>query len=80
MLCFGGLPFSWRDAMIVPITKPAKDYNDPNCPVALSSCVCKAMERMILFGLWKPLNSSQKTKWLPENQKHNESPCVSRLL
>ena len=45
----GEFPPSWREATIIPIAKPWKDCKDPNNfrPIALTSCVCKAMERMI---------------------------------
>ena len=40
---------SWRQSHIVPIPKPDKDTtNQTNYrPIALTSCVCKVMERMI---------------------------------
>ncbi len=42
-------PSLWREATIIPIPKPGKDATDSNnyCPIALTSCVCKTMERMI---------------------------------
>ncbi|HIP82064.1 MAG TPA: reverse transcriptase-like protein, partial [Desulfocapsa sulfexigens] len=45
----GSFPTSWREATIVPIPKPGKDHTDPTNyrPIALTSCVCKTMERMI---------------------------------
>ena len=42
-------PNSWRDAIIIPIPKPGKDSSNP-CnyrPIALTSCLCKTMERMV---------------------------------
>ena len=44
--CF--LP-SWREAVVIPIPKPGKDHLDPGNfrPIALTSCLCKTMERMI---------------------------------
>ena len=44
--CF---PPSWREVVIIPITKPNKDHSDPGNfrPRALTSCLCKTMERMI---------------------------------
>ena len=42
-------PTSWRDAIIIPIPKPGKDSSNP-CnyrPIALTSCLCKTMERMV---------------------------------
>ena len=43
------LPPSWREATIIPIPKPGKDHSNPTNyrPIALTSCICKTMERMI---------------------------------
>ena len=56
----GEFPPSWREAIIIPIAKPGKDSNDPNNyrPIALTSCVCKTMERMINDRLVWYLESS----------------------
>ena len=45
----GDFPQSWRDAIVIPIPKPGKDTNDPSNyrPIALTSCICKTMERMV---------------------------------
>ena len=45
----GNFPASWKEAMIIPIPKPGKDDTNANNyhPIALTSCVCKTMERMI---------------------------------
>ena len=45
----GKFPPSWREACIIPVPKPGKDHTDPSNyrPIALTSCVCKTMERMI---------------------------------
>ena len=42
-------PPSWTEAIVIPITKPGKDATDPSNyrPIALTSCICKTMERMI---------------------------------
>ena len=42
-------PHSWREAIIVGIPKPCKDSSDPNNyrPIALTSWLCKTMERMV---------------------------------
>ena len=42
------LPESWREALIISIPKPGKDYFSPvNRPIALTSCICKTVERMV---------------------------------
>ena len=40
---------SWKQATIIPIPKPGKDNTDPSNyrPIALTSCLCKTLERMI---------------------------------
>ena len=45
----GVLPESWRLATIIPISKPGKDHAEPTNyrPIALTSCLCKTLERMI---------------------------------
>ena len=45
----GKLPQSWKEAVVVPIHKPGKDCKNPGSyrPIALTSNVCKIMERMI---------------------------------
>ena len=42
-------PQQWRAATVIPIPKPNKDHTDPLSyrPIALTSCLCKVMERMI---------------------------------
>jgi len=46
----GNFRSSWRQSSyVVPIPKPGKDTSDPTNyrPIALTSCVCKVMERMV---------------------------------
>ena len=45
----GNVPKSWKQATIIPILKPGKDNTNPNNyrPIALTSCICKTLERMI---------------------------------
>ena len=42
-------PPSWRRATVIPIPKPGKVHTDPTNyrPIALTSCLCKTMERMV---------------------------------
>ena len=42
-------PESWREALIISIPKPGKDHFNPlnYIPVALTSCICKTIERMV---------------------------------
>ena len=45
----GNFPPSWREALVVPIPKPGKDTTKPENyrPIALTSCLCKTLERMV---------------------------------
>ena len=45
----GSFPDCWREAIIVPVPKPGKDHTNPSNyrPIALTSCICKTMERMV---------------------------------
>ena len=45
----GILPDSWKEAIVIPIPKPSKDSTNPANyrPIALTSCICKTMERMV---------------------------------
>ena len=45
----GVLPRSWKISIIIPVQKPFKDPFQPTSyrPIALTSCLCKLMEKMI---------------------------------
>ena len=45
----GKFPESWELATIIPIPKPGKDHAEPTNyrPIALTSCICKTLERVI---------------------------------
>ena len=45
----GVLPESWKISVIIPVKKPGKDANQASSyrPIALTSCVCKVVEKMI---------------------------------
>ena len=45
----GRLPGSWKEGLVIPVRKPGKDGSCPGSyrPIALTSCVCKLMERMV---------------------------------
>jgi potassium voltage-gated channel Eag-related subfamily H protein 8 len=48
-LGIGNFPKSWKEATIIPILKPGENHSDPSNyrPIALTSCICKTMERII---------------------------------
>ncbi|GFO03302.1 LINE-1 retrotransposable element orf2 protein [Plakobranchus ocellatus] len=45
----GDIPASWREVSVVPIPNPGKDPSDPSNyrPIALRSCLCRTLERMV---------------------------------
>ena len=45
----GKLPLSWKEVIVVPIRKPGKDCTNPGNyqPIALTSNICKIMEKII---------------------------------
>jgi len=55
-------PDCWRQATIIPVPKPGKDPSVPNNyrPIALTSCLCKTMERMV----------NGRLVWYLESQNH----------
>lgn len=57
----GNIPVSWKEALIVPIHKPGKDASKPSNyrPIALTSNICKLMERMINERILYILESKQ---------------------
>ncbi|GBN27805.1 RNA-directed DNA polymerase from mobile element jockey [Araneus ventricosus] len=42
-------PTSWQHALVIPLLKPGKNSADPSNyrPIALTSCLCKLLERMV---------------------------------
>ncbi|GBM10819.1 putative RNA-directed DNA polymerase from transposon X-element [Araneus ventricosus] len=42
-------PSQWHEAIVIPILKPGKDSSNPlnYRPIALTSCLCKTLERMV---------------------------------
>src|SRR3989442_9108269 len=45
----GDFPVQWQQGIVIPIPKPDKVYTDLTSyrPIALTSCLCKTMERMV---------------------------------
>ena len=43
------IPDSWKEAVVVPISKPGKDSTNPANyrPIALINCICKTIEQMV---------------------------------
>jgi len=49
----GKLPMEWKHGVIIPVAKPGKDHMQSSNyrPIALTSNVCKIMERMVMNRL-----------------------------
>ena len=60
-------PSAWRTAVTIPFHKQGKDKHDPQNyrPIALTSCLCKLMERMVNIRLVHHLESN---RYLHPNQ------------
>ena len=58
----GKFPEDWTYATIIPISKPKKDPAELNNyrPIALTSCLCKTLERMI----------NKRLTWFLESNNH----------
>ena len=71
----GNFPPSWREATVVPIPKPGKDHTNPTNyrPIALTSCVCKTMERMINERLVWYLESNNLITEFQSGFRHQRS-------
>lgn len=56
----GDFPPSWREALVLPFVKPGKSGSSPSeyRPIALTSCLCKLLERMVNFRLMWHLESA----------------------
>ncbi|GFV49983.1 probable RNA-directed DNA polymerase from transposon X-element [Trichonephila clavipes] len=57
-------PTQWQEAIVIPILKPGKDPENPLSyrPIALTSCLCKTLERMVNARLVYQL---EKNKCIP---------------
>ncbi|GFU38236.1 RNA-directed DNA polymerase from mobile element jockey [Nephila pilipes] len=54
-------PSPWQEAIVIPILKPGKDPKNPlhYRPIALTSCLCKTLERMVNARLVYQLEKNQ---------------------
>ena len=81
----GTFPESWTKATIIPIPKPKKDHTNPinYRPIALTSCLCKTIERMINKRLnFYPESNiiSEHQSGFRKKQKHDGSISTLRIL
>ena len=71
----GTFPDIWKDATIIPIPKPGKDHSNPQNyrPIALTSCLCKTLERMINDRLVWFLESNNFLTNIQSGFRHNRT-------
>ena len=71
----GKFPEDWQYATIIPISKPGKDPTEPNDykPIALTSCLCKTLERMIIKRLPWFVESNNQLSRLQSGFKSDHS-------
>ena len=75
-------PAEWRESIIIPIPKPGKDPSNPGNyrPIALTSCVCKAMERIVngrLTRVLKEKNVITPTQTGAEKGRSTLEPLIN---
>ncbi|GFT03191.1 putative RNA-directed DNA polymerase from transposon X-element [Trichonephila clavipes] len=64
-------PTQWQEAIVIPILRPGKDPKNPLSyrPIALTSCLCKTLERMVnapfRLRVRKEQMHSSVSEWLP---------------
>ena len=68
----GDFPSGWRKAIIIPISKPGKDPTNPTnyLHIALASCICKTMGRMI----------NRRHIWYLESHNLHTISCIYLFL
>ena len=68
-------PDAWRLATIIPIPKPGKDHTNPSNyrPIALTSCLCKLLEKLIQKRLAWFLEINESLSPLQSGYRKNRS-------
>ena len=71
----GKFPEDWQYATIIPIPKPGNFPAEPNNyrSIALTSCLCKTLERMINKRLTWFLESNNHISWFQSGFRSNRS-------
>ena len=71
----GKFPDDWQYATIIPISKPGKDPAEPNNyrPIALTSCPCETLERMINKRITWFLESNNHISWFQSGFRSDRS-------
>ena len=81
----GDFPHQWRAVKVIPIPKPNKDHTNPSSyrPIALTSCLCKVLERMINTRfIWylEKYGILDKSQCVQEAPQHHRPPSKSRKV
>ena len=68
-------PENWQTATIIPIPKPGKDHSNPSNyrPIALTSCLCKLMEKLVCKRLIWYLEANNKINKNQSGYRKNRS-------
>ena len=68
-------PEAWRKASVIPIPKPGKDHSNPTNyrPIALTSCLCKLMEKLVNQRLIWFLETNEKLSKYQSGFRKNRS-------
>ena len=71
----GSFPPPWGEAVIIPISTPGNDTSNPNNyrPIALTSCLCKTMERMVNTPLMWSLETQVRPQEIPSGSIYKKS-------
>ena len=66
---------SWKEATIIPVPKLGKDNTNPNnySPIALTSCICKTLERMVNGRLFWYFETNDKITKFQSGFRHQRS-------
>ena len=73
------IPDEWREASITPIFKKGKSEPGNYRPVALTSAVCKVMERIVKEGIEKHIEENGLTGNSQHGFRHGRSPQTNLI-
>lgn len=77
----GNLPKDWKHCTVIPLLKPNKSAFDPSSyrPIALTSCLCKVMERLIANRLNWFLETNNKLNQYQSGFRKGKS-CTDHIM
>ena len=83
----GNIPIIWKQAITIPILKKWKDPTNPTSyrPIALTSCACKILKRMINLRLTRFLESNNllsnlQTGFRVKRSTIDQIVCIETLI